>query len=81
MRQRRHHGKETTYNDRVYVVRTTRSNGLRSSSEFSTSDKRQAYREARRAARAGQLIRFVHHAGRGSWLDLTAEVMKEVAAQ
>ena len=81
MRQRKHHGKETTYNDRVYVVRTTRNNGLRSSSEFSTTDKRQAYREARRAARAGQLIRFVHHAGRGQWHDLTDEVQAEVTAK
>lgn len=74
MRRKKHHGKEQTQNSRVYVIRIARRAGARTSAEFNTSDKRQAYREARRYAADGRLLRFMRHLGRGDWEDLTAEV-------
>ncbi|MGW4728904.1 hypothetical protein ACWEQC_06935 [Streptomyces shenzhenensis] len=80
MKRRKHHGKEQTYNDRVFVVRYTRPFGTRETGEFSTSDRRQAYRQARRWASLGRLISFTRHVGAGRWQDLTASVTGEVGA-
>ncbi|MCI3240241.1 hypothetical protein [Streptomyces spinosisporus] len=74
MKRRKHHGKEQTQNTCLYVIRIARRTGARTSAEFSTMDRRKAYREARKFAAAGRLLSFARHSGRGTWQDLTPSV-------
>ncbi|MFI9824463.1 hypothetical protein ACIHFC_29025 [Streptomyces sp. NPDC052013] len=71
MKRRRHHNREQTRNERAYAVRyayPTRQ-GWRSA-DFITSDKAQAYRQARHYAQRGWLRSFSRHLGGGRWADI-----------
>ncbi|NUS83014.1 MAG: hypothetical protein HOY75_09720 [Streptomyces sp.] len=74
--RRKHNGRETTVNSGVFVVRYrwTAGANTRTTREFTSRDRRQAYREAGKHARRGRLISFMRHAGAGQVEDLTSTV-------
>ncbi|MFB7776871.1 hypothetical protein [Streptomyces bauhiniae] len=69
MKRRKHHGREHTYNSRLYVVQHQypQPNGTWKRSQFQTSDRAQALCKAREMANRGWLISLAYHRGDGTW--------------